>query len=139
MKGIVISSDFCDRLEVEQDCDFLPQEAVEDEDQRKLIMMEVFSLPMNCRIILLAHYYMGFGGNEMASVFDTSPKTAQIYLSIAEVALKWRMEKKLGYELPFTYSANREPMLARLYRKDAEAVVTPEICGRLESFVQAVG
>ena len=134
MERMTISGEFCDMTDLNmagQEGDFLPIEMVDDEGEREMIIMEMFSLPTICRVILLARYYMRFNYNQMASVLETSPRRAKMYLASAETMLKWRIEEQLGRELPYAYCADREPMLARLYRKDAETTVTPEVCGRI--------
>lgn len=117
--------------------DFLPATYVEDEKKRNGVMTEIKALPENYQVALLGRYFMGFDCEELASALELDPMQAASRLMRAEAMLKGRVEKAVGTELPYVpIPEDNEPMLTKLYRADADAVVTPEMLERVLSKVR---
>jgi len=119
--------------------DFLPAEYVTDETKRESVMWEVCALPEQYLEVLLMRYYIELGYEEIAFVLDVNPMRAAYTLIRAETLLKESIEKVLERELEYLpVPTDSEPMLTRLFKLDAEAVIDPEIIERIRVFAHNV-
>lgn len=118
--------------------EFLPEYALEDEQQRKLIFEVFDALPENYADCLRMHYHEGLPYNEIAYVMGVNWTKVRNDLARGRKLFKKRYEEASGKVYSFyVVPMGAIPMLTRLLKLEQEQVVVPEVSERVLEAVQA--
>jgi len=76
----------------EQDESFLPEEALQNKELQKQLLMIINQLPKNRREMVYLYYYASFSTEEIARLYDCTSSTVRNTLSAARKTIKTKFE-----------------------------------------------
>ncbi len=89
-----VSFDFFPESLAEENTDLIPQQFMERQETRQMMLSVLNGLPKNQRVSVLLYYYDGMSYAEIAEVMDTTPKAVENYLYRAKRTLQEEIEKQ---------------------------------------------
>lgn len=116
----------------EADREFLPEEALLDEELRKQVLEVIDTLPQNYAETLRLRYLVGLKNSEIVDVLKVNTKKVENDLAHAKSLFKKKLEDKTGIRYHFSaVPLGAAPLLSQVFEAGRADVVTPEMAQRV--------
>lgn len=108
--------------------EFLPEEYVVNEEKRERVLQLIEGLPQKYQEALTNYYFHGMSYDEIAELMNTTNVNITNYLHRAKALLKKQIEAAEGKQFAYSVTVGGLPILTQLFRADAAAKLTPDVC-----------